>query len=100
MSLLQQLKDSLETYTYHGKRIPSYMYKSIIEYIVHYQIDKDDFLWNIVTNNLVGVYRTADINNINLIDVYVGFFYNEVPTNCWGSVDKANNWLKGINNAD
>ena len=87
------MKNILENFTYLGKRIPSYMYGPIEDYILHGDIDRDDFLWNVVTNNLVGVYKSADSTNINLIGVYVSFFYNEAPSNCWGSEETVCKWI-------
>lgn len=57
-------------------------------------IEPGGFLTSVIINNLRGAVGCADaINSLHLRD-YVEFFYNEAPSECWGSMDKFNAWIK------
>jgi len=51
-----------------------------------------DFLQAVIKNQLKESFLLADRVNIdNMFDI-VGFFYNEVPSGCWGSEEKMIKW--------
>lgn len=47
----------------------------------------------LLRNDLVGAVRFADHININLIPEHVMWLFSNAPANCWGSVEKVNNWI-------
>lgn len=73
--------------------IPSYMLERMQEWANQTNVNAPgDFLWAIITNNLRDAVQRADNYNIHLIPAYVSWFYNEAPSACWGSVEKATAW--------
>lgn len=73
-------------------KIPVRMRKPIILYIEKGYI-VDDFLAALISNDLKNTFFKADDENINLIFDYMKFFYNCVPSKCWGSKEKYENWI-------
>jgi len=51
-----------------------------------------DFLRAVVNNDLREAVARADGTNVRLIREWVSFFYNEAPSDCWGSPEKAAVW--------
>lgn len=50
------------------------------------------FLTAVIHNDLVEAIGRADhINRVRIADI-VSFFYNEAPSSCWGSPEKAKKW--------
>jgi hypothetical protein len=37
----------------------------------------------------------ADDQNIKVLPAFVAYFYNEAPSQCWGSKEKMESWLYG-----
>lgn len=61
-----------------------------------------EFLVAVISNNLKETFMRADEENIRRMFDVVSFWYNEAPSQCWGSADKVARWqavggLKGIN---
>jgi hypothetical protein len=52
-----------------------------------------DFLRSVLTNNLTLTICRADESNIKQIKEIVMFVNNELPSGCWGSLDKYESWL-------
>lgn len=73
--------------------IPEYMRDGLIRY-VEYKIEPSGFLRAILENNLVEAVVQADINNITNLPAYANYLYNHIPSICWGSPEKVNDWLK------
>lgn len=73
-------------------RIPDYMHDAIVLYIAHH-IQPGHFLCAVMSNDLVEAVGRADDTNQRLIPEYVKFFYNDAPSECWGSPDKVTAWL-------
>ncbi len=63
-------------------------------------IETDDFLYDVLTNSLFGAMGRASMENRILLYDICDYIYNEIPGDCWGSVDKVEAWkLKGgLNN--
>ena len=52
------------------------------------------FMTAVASNDLREAFGRADhINRECLYDI-VSWFYNEAPSNCWGSYEAVTNWLK------
>lgn len=50
------------------------------------------FLQAVISNDLKESLGRADDNNREEIFRIVSFFYNEAPSDCWGSVEKLHLW--------
>ena len=51
------------------------------------------FLQSVLTNNLTLSICRADESNLKQIKQIVMFLNNEMPLNCWGSLDQYESWL-------
>jgi len=79
-------------YTFRGFVIPEYMMGGIQRYIDH-GLEPGDFLTAVICNDLhLAVGRADDLNIVNL-PAYVGYLYNEAPSECWGSREKMEAWI-------
>ncbi|MCK4498935.1 hypothetical protein KAU11_00385 [Candidatus Babeliales bacterium] len=81
-------------YTFMNFYIPDYMMQSIQLY-VEQRIKPGSFLCAVICNNLGDAVGQADNININNLPAYAAYFYNEVPSLCWGSKEKMDAWIKG-----
>ena len=72
--------------------IPTHMIESISEYVQNGR-PVGSFLEAIICNNLKEAVARADNHNLTIIPAYVKFFYNEAPSDCWGSPAKYRYWL-------
>ena len=84
-----------------ANEIPQYMHGGITRYVMH-GIAPGGFLSAVVENDLCGALGRADDTNRSIIWNYVNLFYNDAPSECWGSPDMVNNWIKsgGVNGTD
>jgi hypothetical protein len=74
--------------------LPDYMREAAQEYVEHgYEPYHHDFFYELLTNDLFGVYRWGDETNIANLQVWMKWLYNEVPHPCWGSVEKVAAWV-------
>lgn len=71
----EDIKQSLEKYT--QQRIPT-----------------GGFLYAVLSNDLFEAFGRADNENRLLLFNICSYIYNELPSTCWGSKEKVNNWLK------
>lgn len=71
--------------------IPDYMIGGIDRWIDH-GIPPGDFLMAVLCNNLKEAVARADDVNVKLLPAYVSFFYNDAPSECWGSPEKVLAW--------
>ena len=78
-------------YKFRGYYIPDQMMGSIKRYI-EYGVIPGNFLQAIICNNLKEAVGKADDENIDNLPAYIGYFYNEAPTNCWGSHKRMVDW--------
>ena len=72
--------------------IPDHMMDAIALYIDHH-IPPGGFLTAVICNDLREAVGQADSQNINLLPAYVSYFYNEAPSDCWGSRERMTAWL-------
>lgn len=79
-------------YTYKEFEIPDYMMGSITAYIKDHRAC-GDFLRSVIQNNLIGACMHADHENIKNLPAYIGYFLNEAPSSCWGSVESYKEWI-------
>jgi len=85
-------------YKFRDFYIPERMMEGIKLYIEH-RIEPGGFLSAVICNDLQLAVGMADAENIRNLPAYVGYFYNEAPSQCWGSKEKFHKWLYGdLNN--
>jgi len=72
--------------------IPKHTYEALKKY-VEQKIPTGGFLFAILTNNLFEAASKADIKNTNKLFDICNFIYNEIPSDCWGTKDKVENWI-------
>jgi hypothetical protein len=58
------------------------------------RIPPGDFLQAVICNDLTGAVGMADDDNLLNLPAFVHYFYNEAPSNCWGSKEKMKAWLE------
>ena len=79
---------------YHFREfyITDHMLDSIQEYV---RIGRPvgDFLTAVIKNDLKEAVGRADDENIRNLPAFVSYFYNEAPSNCWGSQEKLDRWI-------
>lgn len=92
--LEKKYSDILKTFSFRGQSIPDYMHYGIILYLVHRKLP-GGFLTAILEGDLYQAVSRADSNNLNALVAYCGFFYNEAPSDCFGSKKKVERWLAG-----
>lgn len=81
-------------YRFRDWYIPARMMPSILRY-VNDRIKPGRFLQAVICNDLSEAVGWADDENLSNLPAYVGFFYNETPTPCHGSLEKMQAWLEG-----
>lgn len=81
--------------------LPGHLRGGVREYIEHGRLP-GHFLTAVIKNDLGNACSHADETcRLRLFDI-VSFFYNEVPSDCWGTPDRVRTWhdhsgLAGIN---
>jgi len=75
--------------------LPEHIRKAVKAYVED-RIQPGGFLTAVIQNNLVESFKRADHINIKRMSDIVEFFYNEVPSACWGSSEKMKKWLNKI----
>lgn len=73
--------------------IPELTRDSLYRYVNHH-VPTGSFLRAVLTNNLFEAVGRADDENLKALKFIVTYIYNEVPSNCWGSEEKVQEWLK------
>ena len=53
-----------------------------------------DFLYSLLTNDLVGVYKFGDEINVAALKQWVEWMYWEIPGTAWGSPAKVAAWCE------
>ena len=86
-------RQDLDNFRHYGLGIPEYMYPGILRY-VNQRIIPGQFLQAIICNDLIEAVNRADDYNVKILPVYVCFFYNKTPSDCWGSKEKMLQWVK------
>ena len=91
MFVLENVENNVHFWGLYSK-IPEHMQAALVRY-VNEHIRPGDFLTAVICNDLRDAVGRADDININLLRVYVQWFYNVAPGYCWGSAQKMENWL-------
>lgn len=72
--------------------LPEHMIAAIRRYVDD-RIEPGGFLSAVICNDLKQAAGLADHINKHLLFEYVQYFYNETPSDCWGTEEKFNSWL-------
>jgi hypothetical protein len=87
---------------FNVSKLPPHMQESVKAYIERGELD-DEFLRAVLLNQLVQAYRFADHINRDLMLLWAGFLYNEMPLGeAWGSQMVVDVWMshKGLSGRD
>ena len=76
-------------------QIPPNMMERLLAYTIEHQ-PVGDFLQAVICNDLRGAFGRADDVNIEIIGVYVAWFYNEAPGLCHGSREAYRAWIAKV----
>lgn len=68
--------------------------EGINRYVLWHQ-EVGHFLTAVLQNNLREALARADDENIKTIFQIVSYCHNQIPGNCWGSVERQEEWIKG-----
>ncbi len=79
-------------YTFRQFHIRDDMMAAIRRYIEE-RLQPGDFLTAVIDNDLAEAVGRADDENMANLPAFVGYFYNEAPSSCWGSPAKRRAWL-------
>lgn len=79
-------------YEFRGHRIPARMMLPLLRYAYGHEAP-GHFLTAVICNNLSDAVGRGDRENVSNLPAYVGWLYNEAPSQCWGSVAKFNAWV-------
>ncbi len=80
-------------YQVRGFYIPERMMGGIKRYL-QYGVQPGDFLTAVICNNFVQAVGKADEENQKNLPAYAMYFYNEAPSECWGSPEKMRSWME------
>ncbi len=81
------------SYTFRGFRIAPHMLDGLKRYIEEH-CPVGDFLTAVLRNDLSEAVGKADDYNLKNLPAFVGYLYNEAPSQCWGSKEKVKKWLE------
>lgn len=84
----ERLEEGLAT-----SSIPEHMKDAIRRYILR-GYPPGDFLRCVFSNDLMGAAGRADYTNQYLLFEYCKLLYNYVPTSCYGSQEKVDQWVQ------
>lgn len=81
------------SYKFRRFEIPERMMNGIKNY-VNNGVEPGGFLKAVISNNLFEAVGKADDENIQNLPAFTAYFYNETPSECYGSKEKMNNWIQ------
>lgn len=88
-SMLARLR-MLEPVTY---TIPPLLIERLQAYVKD-RVPTGDFLRAVLENNLKEAVGRADVQSQRALCAIVSYCYNHIPSACWGSPEKVEEWLK------
>jgi hypothetical protein len=73
--------------------LPEYMIEPAQDFVERgIEPDRRDFLYELLTNDLVGVFKFGDDVNLAALQTWVTWLWWEVPSAAWGSEQKVREW--------
>ncbi len=85
--------DEMEVIDFSESGIPERMWEGLTMW-VKFGIWPGGFLSAVITNDLFGAVGRADYENMQLLHNYCRALFNDVPSGCYGSQEKAEAWHK------
>lgn len=82
----------MDEYLFRHFRIRAQMMEAIHRYVEKHQ-PVGKFLTAVICNDLREACAYADDDNLINLPAFVGYFYNEAPSLCWGSRKQMEYWL-------
>lgn len=76
--------------------ISDYIYGALERYLNN-GIMPGSFMTAVLENNLMEAFGRADSFNTENMKNIVGYVYNHIPGNAWGSKERVNEWLEQFN---
>lgn len=77
-------------------KIPEHLRGGLTRYLNNH-IKPGDFLTAVLTNNLMGAFKTGDEKSLASIKDIIAYLYWEVGMDCYGTQEKFNSWIvKGL----
>jgi hypothetical protein len=86
---IQMFSFKLQPDAYYS--IPQHLLNSLERYLNH-GIMPGGFLTAVLENNLCEAFGRADIHNSAILKEIVGYVYNHLPSESWGSREKVREW--------
>ena len=86
-------KDDKEFSYINYDELPEHMRKGMEGYI-EYGWEMGGFMYSVLTNDLRGAVKRADIHNRFVLLGWIDFCLGELPGNSWGSPEKVAAWMK------
>ncbi len=80
-------------------KVPVPHMASAVQRYIENRIPPGHFLTAVICNNLKEAFARADADNSAAMHGWVRWFYNEAPSNCWGSHDAMRDWLQAADAA-
>lgn len=80
-------------FNYEGYAVAEHCIGALQLYIDH-GIEPGSFMEAMLSNDLRGACAMSDEENRHCIFEWVNLFYNELPSDSWGSPEKYRNWIK------
>jgi len=74
--------------------IPALLKRSLDRYAEDH-VPVGDFLTAVLRNNFVDAVCRADDDNVRILPEIARYVYNNLPSQCWGSRKKVEDWLLG-----
>lgn len=75
-----------------GEKIPDYLKTGLDRYAADH-IPTGGFLRAVLNNDLFAAFARADSTGALVLHDIVGYCYNEIPAECWGSPERVQAWL-------
>ena len=88
---LTKMLDEGLSHSYYDE-LPTEMLPAVYRYVVD-GLPPGDFLEAVITNNLRHALVCADERNLKVLPVWVRFFYNCVPSGCYGDERDMRAWM-------
>ena len=79
--------------------VPEHTIDGLVDYIEN-GIPTGDFLYAVLTNNLMEAFGRADEKNSKKLQEICSFIYNYAPIGCHGSKEKVANWIDSFSKRD
>ena len=75
-------------------KVPVAIMAGSVKLYIEEGIDGGSFLFALLSNNLGQAFCRADSDNTKAMKEWVMFLYNQAPSDCWGSKEKVQAWIK------